>query len=160
VVTTISASIANRQQLGNHPARFDRRIAIDISICRYRLHWGSLISHGGQNVLEPAAQGVCVITGPHTHNFAAITRTLLAEDALIQLPKIPLDAAAAALARVINELLSDETRRKAIGKRAQGVCNQNRGATRETVEMIVNLLQPASTAAPTLPLPAVELAAK
>jgi 3-deoxy-D-manno-octulosonic-acid transferase len=121
---------------------------------------GSLISHGGQNVLEPAAQGVCVVTGAHTHNFAAITRALLAEDALIQLPKLSLDAAPAALARVISEHLSDEARRKAIGKRAQEVCNQNRGATRETVEMIINLLQPASPAAQTLPLPAVELATK
>jgi 3-deoxy-D-manno-octulosonic-acid transferase len=121
---------------------------------------GSLISHGGQNVLEPAAQGVCVITGAHTHNFAAITRALLAADALIQLPTLSPDAGAAELARIINELLSDEARRRAIGKRAQDVCNQNRGATRETVEMIVNLLQPASTAAQTVPLPAVELATK
>jgi len=28
----------------------------------------------GHNVLEPASQGLCVITGPHTQNFAAITR--------------------------------------------------------------------------------------
>ena len=120
---------------------------------------GSLIPHGGQNVLEPAAQGVCVITGAHTHNFVAITRALLAEDALIQLPKLSIAEAPAALARAINDLLQDEGRRKAIGQRAQEVCAQNRGATQQTVEMIMNLLEPASPLSQSLPFPAVELTA-
>ena len=30
---------------------------------------GSLIAHGGQNMLEPAAQGCAVVYGPHVHNF-------------------------------------------------------------------------------------------
>jgi len=88
---------------------------------------GSLIPHGGQNMLEAAAQGVCVITGAHTHNFAFITRALLAEDALIQLPKLSIAEAPAALARAISGLLCDETRREAIGKRAQDVCAQKSG---------------------------------
>jgi len=120
---------------------------------------GSLIPHGGQNVLEPAAQGVCVITGAHTHNFAAITRDLLAEDALIQLPKLSIAEAPAALARVINELLRDEARRKAIGQRAQNVCAQNRGATRQTVNMIINLLEPTPAVSHSLPFPTVEVTA-
>jgi 3-deoxy-D-manno-octulosonic-acid transferase len=120
---------------------------------------GSLIRHGGQNVLEPAAQGVCVITGAHTHNFAAITRALLAEDALIQLPALSRAEVPAALARAINELLRDEPRRKAIGQRAQNVCAQNRGATQQTVEMIINLLEPASTCSESLPFPAGEVTA-
>jgi len=120
---------------------------------------GSLIPHGGQNVLEPAAQGVCVITGAHTHNFAAITRALLAEDALIQLPALSIAEAPAALARAINELLRDEARRKAIGQRAQNVCAQNRGATRQTVEMIINLLEPGSALSQSLPFSAVEVTA-
>jgi len=120
---------------------------------------GSLIPHGGQNMLEPAAQGVCVITGPHTHNFASITRALLAEDALIQLPNLSIAEAPAALAGAITGLLRDETRREAIGKRAQSVCAQNRGATERTVEMIVKLLEPSSAVAEPLPFPAVHLTA-
>ena len=120
---------------------------------------GSLIPHGGQNVLEPAAQGVCVLTGAHTHNFKAITDALLAKDALIQLPRLSAADAPAALARVIAELLSDEARRKAIGHRAQNVCAQNRGATQQTVDMLVNLLEPASSLNASLPFPAVELTA-
>ena len=120
---------------------------------------GSLIPHGGQNMLEPAAQGVCVITGAHTHNFAAITRALLAEGALIQLPELSIAEAPAALAGAIAELLRDKTRRAAIGKRAQDVCAQNRGATERTVEMIVRLLEPTSAVAEPLPFPAVHLTA-
>jgi 3-deoxy-D-manno-octulosonic-acid transferase len=120
---------------------------------------GSFIPHGGQNMLEPAAQGICVITGAYTHNFAAITRALLAEDALVQLPKLPIAEAPAALASAIAGLLCDETRRAAIGKRAQAVCAQNRGATERTVEMIVNLLEPSSAVTEPLPFPAVSLTA-
>jgi 3-deoxy-D-manno-octulosonic-acid transferase len=120
---------------------------------------GSLIPHGGQNVLEPAAQGVCVITGAHTHNFKAITRALLAEDALIQLPELSVADAPVTLARVLVELLRDEPRRKAMGQRAQNVCARNRGATQQTVEMIVNLLQPVSPLNQTIPFPAAELTA-
>lgn len=102
---------------------------------------GSLIPHGGQNVLEPAAQGVCVITGAHTHNFAAITRTLLAEDALIQLPDLSTADAPRALADVLTELLRDDSRRQALGARARTVCEQNRGATQRTAGIIVTMLE-------------------
>lgn len=101
---------------------------------------GSIIPHGGQNVLEPAAQGVCVITGAHTQNFAAIIRALLAADALIQLPPVSVAEAPATLARAFGELLADEARRKATGARAQNVCAESRGATQRSVEIIADLL--------------------
>jgi 3-deoxy-D-manno-octulosonic-acid transferase len=83
----------------------------------------------------------------------------LAKDALIQLRALSIDDAPVALARVINELLRDDARRKAIGQRAQNVCAENRGATRQTVEMIVGLLEPASAISQALPFPAVEVTA-
>jgi 3-deoxy-D-manno-octulosonic-acid transferase len=118
---------------------------------------GSLIPHGGQNVLEPAAQGVCVITGPHTHNFAAITRALLAEDALIQLPVRPMSDASDALATAITELLHDDSRRQALGRRAQSVCEQNRGATQTTAEIITKLIKTPSSVSDTVPFGAPNL---
>ena len=103
---------------------------------------GSIIPHGGQNVLEPAAQGVCVITGAHTQNFATIIRALLAAAALIQLPPVSLVEAPAKLADAFGELLSDEGKRKAVGTRAQNVCAQSRGATDRTIEIIADLVAP------------------
>ncbi len=120
---------------------------------------GSIVSHGGQNVLEPAAQGVCVITGAHTHNFAAITKALLDEDALIQLPAMSFAEAATELASAIIQLLANDDRRRAVAARAMAVCDRNRGATQRTVQMIANLLDsPASTSAG-VPSPAIHVTA-
>ena len=35
---------------------------------------GSLQAIGGHNLLEPAAVGTAIVTGPHLHNFAEIAR--------------------------------------------------------------------------------------
>ena len=43
---------------------------------------GSLISFGGQNVLEPAKLGKAVVTGPHTRNFKEIVDRAQAAEAL------------------------------------------------------------------------------
>ena len=120
---------------------------------------GSIVSHGGQNVLEPAAQGVCVITGAHTHNFAAITKALLAEDALIQLPDVSFSDAAAELASSIIQLLADDDRRQAVGARALAVCDRSRGATQRTVDKIANLLDSAATTTEGVPLSAIHVTA-
>src|SRR3546814_8601661 len=43
---------------------------------------GSLQDIGGHNMLEPAAVGTAVVTGPHLHNFADIARQLRSVDAM------------------------------------------------------------------------------
>lgn len=45
---------------------------------------GSLIPHGGQNILEPAAQGIPVLFGPSMENFAHEAELLLSHGAAIQ----------------------------------------------------------------------------
>ena len=99
---------------------------------------GSIVPHGGHSVIEPGAQGVCTVTGPHTQNFSAVTQALLAENALIQLRQT--DEPATELARVLTELLTDESSRCAIAERAKAVCDRNRGATDRTIELISPLL--------------------
>lgn len=120
---------------------------------------GSIVSHGGQNVLEPAAQGVCVITGAHTHNFAAITKALLAKDALIQLPDVSLTEAAAELASSVIQLLANADRRQAVAARALAVCDHNRGATQRTVDRIANLFDTMAATTEGIPFPAVHVTA-
>ena len=46
---------------------------------------GSLVAHGGHNVLEAAAWGVPVISGPHMDNFADISEQLCAAGGMRQL---------------------------------------------------------------------------
>jgi 3-deoxy-D-manno-octulosonic-acid transferase len=108
---------------------------------------GSIAPHGGHNVLEPAARGVCVVTGAHTQNFAAVTKALRDENAIVQLPEVPIVEASTRLAAVLLELLSDEERRSEISKRARLVCNQNRGATARTIETIARILSEPKAAA-------------
>jgi 3-deoxy-D-manno-octulosonic-acid transferase len=101
---------------------------------------GSIAAYGGHNVLEPASLGVAVVTGAHTHNFAAITKALLVEDAIVQLPDIEFSEAPTGLASVLNDLLSNEARRQGIARRALAVCDRNRGATVRTIKIIEGLL--------------------
>jgi 3-deoxy-D-manno-octulosonic-acid transferase len=114
---------------------------------------GSIAPHGGHNVLEPGARGVCVITGAHTHNFAAVTKALLAENAIVQLPKVSASDAPAELARALNRLLADDSLRRDIGQRALVVCNRNRGATERTLQVLASLLETPRTANDSIPLP-------
>jgi 3-deoxy-D-manno-octulosonic-acid transferase len=107
---------------------------------------GSIARTGGHNVLEPAAAGVCVLTGHHTHNFVAITEAFLEARALVQLPALTESEAPHALAQALEELLTDEERRRGFGERARTVLEQNRGATERTVEELKAILS--STSAP------------
>ncbi len=102
---------------------------------------GSLTPTGGHNVIEPAAHARCVVTGAHTYNFTAIVRDFLARQALVQLPVLTGQQAPAALARVLQELLIDDERRRAIGARARATLEQNRGATTRTIELLIPLLK-------------------
>ena len=112
---------------------------------------GSIVPRGGHNVLEPAAQGVCAITGPHMNNFAAITKALVDRGGLVQLPNVSSYESPAVLASTVAELLSDDDRRRGISELALAVCEENRGATEHTIQAIVHMLNHTSTAAESLP---------
>jgi len=101
---------------------------------------GSLIPHGGQNVLEPAINERAIVTGFYTMNFTEIVREFLIQDALIQLPKLTEEEIPAALAEVFLELLRDAERRGKLAKNAFDLMKKNRGATAKTVEYIKSFL--------------------
>jgi 3-deoxy-D-manno-octulosonic-acid transferase len=83
---------------------------------------GSFIEHGGQNVLEAAAWGVPVVSGPHMFNFSEITQLLTEAGGMLQLTD------SAALAEAVRELLQDAPRLHAMGAAAAAVVAANRGA--------------------------------
>jgi 3-deoxy-D-manno-octulosonic-acid transferase len=101
---------------------------------------GSLARTGGHNVLEPAEVGACIVTGAHTTNFTAIMRHFLETDALIQLPDLSETEAIKEIACLFAELLSDTSRRCAMGERARAVVERNRGATLRTVKLLAPIL--------------------
>jgi 3-deoxy-D-manno-octulosonic-acid transferase len=106
---------------------------------------GSIAPHGGHNVIEPAAHGVCTLTGPHTSNFAAITEAMLDAGAVIQLPDTPQPAAE--LASALETLFADRQHRLELGQRARAVWEDNRGATARTLELLSPILDAQASAA-------------
>ena len=95
----------------------------------------SLTAMGGQNPIEPGAQGKAMIFGPNMQNFADIARNFVAQNAAIQVQDPE------ALETAIAELLADEKRRAELGRNALQVVRENLGAIDRTVEMILEHLE-------------------
>jgi 3-deoxy-D-manno-octulosonic-acid transferase len=91
---------------------------------------GSLVHHGGHNLLEPAALGIPVVTGPHVFNFTEICDLLLAADACRKVESV------AGLERVVREWLADANARHRVGEQGRRVVERNRGALAAVLEMI------------------------
>ena len=91
---------------------------------------GSLQDIGGHNLLEPAAVGTAVVTGPHLHNFSDIARLLRAAEAVC----VADDADGVGAA--IENLLADGDRRAAMAAAGLGLVEQGRGALARTLALI------------------------
>ena len=93
-----------------------------LSVASVVVMGGSLVPHGGHNVLEAAAWGVPVVSGPHMFNFEEVTRLLVTAGAMVQLEQSQL------LDATLIALLSDPQRCRRMGAAGQQVVAQNRGA--------------------------------
>lgn len=95
---------------------------------------GSLVPIGGHNLLEPAALGLPVLSGPH--NFAApdVAAALRAAGGLTVV------ADAAALAGEVIRLLGDATERRRRGAAARAVVEANGGALAAAERWALDLL--------------------
>jgi tetraacyldisaccharide 4'-kinase len=91
---------------------------------------GSLVTHGGHNILEPASFGKPIIVGPHMQNFQAIADQFRAAGALVEVRP------AADLASAVERLLRNPGD---LGERARRCAEANRGATRRALEEIRSL---------------------
>lgn len=94
---------------------------------------GSLIPHGGQNVLEPAAQGKAVLFGPHVHNFDQEVALLLGAGAARQVRD------EAELEREFRLLLADGELRTRMGAAGMRAVEAQRGAVHVTLEALESL---------------------
>lgn len=95
---------------------------------------GSLVPVGGHNLLEPAALGLPVLSGPHVHNAPDIAERLARAGAL----RIVRDAES--LARELSLLLQDGAEREDRGRAARRAVEESRGALRGTLEHLQALL--------------------
>lgn len=105
---------------------------------------GSLVRHGGQSILEPAAEGKAIVTGPYTENFNVVVEEFLENEAIRQTPEAPQDfQVSERLCEEFMSLLEDKEKRAELGGNAAAVMNRsNRDATAKTVEHLYNLTSP------------------
>jgi len=95
---------------------------------------GSLIRHGGQNLLEAAALGKAVIVGPHMFNFEEITAMMVEAGAAVQVHS------AGELTPAVRRLLQDANLRHSVGDRGRQVVEENRGAIDRLMVLIVEVM--------------------
>ncbi len=98
---------------------------------------GSLVPHGGHNIIEPAQHGVAIVVGNHTENFRDIVNLFQSRDAvrIVGVAELPL---------ALMELLASPAERAALGQRAaetmRSQAGGTSGATQRTVQALENLL--------------------
>jgi 3-deoxy-D-manno-octulosonic-acid transferase len=100
---------------------------------------GSLVPIGGHNLLEPAAIGVPVLSGPHQFASPQVARALSEHKGLI----IVHDAGE--LGDALLRLVNDPHARSAQGAAAQAVIEANRGALQRLLELIERVQSPHAT---------------
>jgi 3-deoxy-D-manno-octulosonic-acid transferase len=97
---------------------------------------GSLVANGGHNLLEPAALGKPVLSGPHLFNFLEIAAQLREAGALGEV------ADAAALAGRVAELWHEPARAMQMREAGLAVLQANQGALARLLEGLGRLMAP------------------
>lgn len=134
-----------RSRIGNFVEPQNWQVLLADTVGELRWWWGladlgfvggSFGNRGGQNMLEPAAFGVCTSFGPNTKNFRDIVRLL--DDAqsvtILENPE--------QLGPWVIEMLSHPKTAITLGNRARQVVRTHRGATERTVDGLACFLAP------------------
>lgn len=91
---------------------------------------GSLLSYGGQNLIEACAVGCPVLAGPHTENFKLVAEQAVAQGAALRI------ADAAEWASRASELSADVAARQRMGEAGKHFSAAHRGATEKVYQLI------------------------
>lgn len=100
---------------------------------------GSLIPHGGHNLLEPACLGLPVITGPNNHNFSEISVMLQNVGAAWIVNDVE------QLVNKVSLLLTNKELRHSSGKKGRKLVESNRGSIYRLMEILRPYLEKIAT---------------
>jgi 3-deoxy-D-manno-octulosonic-acid transferase len=139
-VAGLSVRLRTEKGAGGEPPRVAVLDTIGELSLAYRLATlvfvgGSFTTRGGQNILEPAAQGKPVLFGPHMENFHDSVQVLVGRGG-IQVKD------GDHLYRVAHELLARPEKMKEVGELARSAVTQIRGASARNVGLMARLLEP------------------
>ena len=84
-------------------------------------------------MIEPAAYGAAVSFGPNTRNFRDIVDLMLRHDSAVVV------ADGAELEQFVSRCLKEPTYADELGRRAQGLVREQRGALGRTVELLTGI---------------------
>ncbi|VAW65142.1 3-deoxy-D-manno-octulosonic acid transferase [hydrothermal vent metagenome] len=95
---------------------------------------GSLIPHGGQNLLEAAREGRAIVCGPHMFNFKDEVELLLEHRGCIQIKDLD------TLEHVFNDLLKHPEQRKKMGENARAALEQQANILNQYLSQLNQLI--------------------
>ncbi len=106
---------------------------------------GTLISHGGQSIMEPALHGKPIVVGPSMDNFPGIIDDFRDAGAIVQIAATDADQEAqrAQLTDAFARLLQDPAERERMGNAARSIFQASQGATQFTVDHLAVLYEKA-----------------
>ena len=96
---------------------------------------GSLITHGGHNILEPAAHGKAIIVGHYMFNFKDTHALFKKREACITVNN------AQELANEVVNLFDDEAYRRRLEKETLAIVGENKGASRKSAIILRDTLE-------------------
>ena len=95
---------------------------------------GSLVPHGGHNILEPAAHGKAIIVGNQMFNFKDIHALFRNRGAVVTV------ANGAELTRETLRLFGDAAERARLARETLAIINENKGASAKSAQILVDML--------------------
>ncbi len=98
---------------------------------------GSIVTHGGHNILEPAMFGKPIVAGPYMQNFREMAAAFRSAGALVEA------RTGAELSAAVGALLREPARAAELGRRARQCSEADRGATATAVSGIRQLREDA-----------------
>lgn len=96
---------------------------------------GSLVDTGCQNIIEPAALGIPVVTGPSCYNFRQVSEQLQSHGAQCVVQDEQ------GLSECVLGLLENEGKSKKMAMAAKEIVRQRSGATAKTLALVEELLE-------------------
>ena len=99
---------------------------------------GSLLSYGGQNLIEAMLMNKPVLIGEHTFNFNDVSDLAVAKCAAWRVKDL------AELTAAIQSLMNTPKKQADMGELGRDLCVSLQGATQKTVDIISDFLEPSS----------------
>ena len=96
---------------------------------------GSLIAHGGHNILEPAAHGKAIVVGHNMFNFKDTHVLFTKRSACITVHD------EAELSAAVLRLFEDEAERRRMERETLAIVGENKGASRKTAVLLRDFLE-------------------